>query len=514
MRAGGRAGVPNKQMTHFTHNALSRTHHARSTLYMGDRPRMLVQRTPRHRPSPVRSGRTRILQLFGISAVALLAVVITRQSEPLVAQDVAPVFTKDVAPILYRNCTTCHRPGGLGPFSLLDYDSAKANVGEMRNAVKTGYMPPWHADGPKGRFVNDRRLSEVEKQTILRWIDAGAKKGDVKALPALPVYATSWEVGTPDAVVTMAENFTVPAAGTVEYQYFEIPTNFTEDKWVQAIEFMPGAREVVHHVLVYAKVPPAPGVAEAAAVAAAAARVAGTPPAPRPTPLFVRKREYEGTEEPPARVDTLHPPPRQLGTLIGGTAPGTNVMTFPIGTALKIRAGTVLTFQMHYTARGHEMHDRTSVGFKFASAAPDEEIRMAAFMNTALKLPAGAKDIAVNAELEPTQNIRIWGLLPHTHLRGTRWKYVLERPDGTSDVVLDVPRYDFNWQTYYFFATPLEVPAGAKLKSMAWYDNSASNKSKLDATKDVKWGDQTWEEMQYTAFLYSVNSQQRTPPAK
>ena len=203
-----------------------------------------------------------------------------------------------------------------------------------------------------------------------------------------------------------------------------------------------------------------------------------------------------------------------MGTLIGGTAPGTNVMKFPLGTALKIRAGTVLTFQMHYTARGHEMHDRTSVGFKFASVEPDEEIRMAAFVNTALKLPAGQKDIPVNAELEPTQNIRIWGLLPHTHLRGTGWKYTLQKPDGSSDVVLDVPRYDFNWQTYYFFATPLDLPAGSKLKSTAWYNNAGTGKDSLDATKDVKWGDQTWEEMQYTAFLYTVNSQRRTLPAK
>ncbi len=453
------------------------------------------------------------MSLAGIAVVAVVSIVATRHSEPLVAQDAAPTFTKDVAPILYRNCTTCHRPGGLGPFSLLDYDTARKNVADIRDAVKTGYMPPWHAEGPHGVFLNDRRLSDTEKQTILRWIDGGAKKGDVKALPPAPVYPSSWELGTPDAVVTMSEHFTVPAAGTVEYQYFEIPTNFAEDKWVQAVEFMPGAREVVHHVLVYAKVPATPGAAAAAAAAAATARSAGTPPAPRSAPLFVRKAQFDPPEG-PSRLDTLHPPPRQLGTLIGGTAPGTNVMKFPAGTALRIRAGTVLTFQMHYTASGHERHDRTSVGFRFATAEPTEEIRMGSFINGAFTLPAGAKDIQVNAELEPTQPIRIWALLPHTHLRGTRWKYILAKPDGTSDVILDVPRYDFNWQTYYFFTTPLDVPAGAKLTSMAWYDNSASNKSKLDATKDVKWGDQTWEEMQYTGFLFSVNSQRRTSPAR
>ena len=460
-----------------------------------------------------RNGRARIFTLVGIAGAVLLGVTVVQRDAtivpPLVAQEATPVFTKDVAPILYKNCATCHRPGGLGPFSLLDYDSAKANIADIKDAVKTGYMPPWHAEGPHGTFLNDRRLSDEEKQTILRWIDGGAKKGDVKALPPKPVFATGWELGTPDAIVAMPDDFVVPASGTVEYQYFEVPTNFTEDKWVQAMEYMPGAREVVHHVLVYAKVPPALGAAAAAPVAA----TPGAAPAPRPRPLFVRKTQYEGTEEPPARLDKLHPPPRQLGTLIGGTAPGTNVMRLPPGTAMRLRAGTVLTFQMHYTAKGHEMHDRTSVGFKFANAEPEEEIRMGAFINTALKLPAGAKDVPVPAELEPTETIKIWGLLPHTHLRGVRWKYTLEKPDGTSEVILDVPRYDFNWQTYYFFATPLEITAGSKLKSMAWYDNSATNKSNPDAKMDVKWGDQTWEEMQYTGYLYSVNSR-RLKPAK
>ena len=439
-----------------------------------------------------------------LAGVALLGVASARSDAPLGAQDAAPTFTKDVAPILYKNCTTCHRPGGLGPFSLLDYNSAKANVDDVRDAVKSGYMPPWHAEGPHGTFSNDRRLSALEKSTIVRWIDAGAKKGGEKKAPPKPAFATGWEIGTPDAIVTMTEDFTVPASGTVEYQYFEIPTNFTEDKWVSAIEFMPGAREVVHHVLVYARVP-APANAEPAAP-----RPAGSP---APRPLFVRKPQYDSPEDPP-RQDLRHGPPRQLGVLIGGTAPGTNVMTFPQGTAARIRAGTVLTFQMHYTAHGHEMKDRTSVGFRFASEMPDEEMRMSAYINGAFTLPAGQKDIAVNAELEPTEPIKIWGLLPHTHLRGTRWKYTLNMPDGTSRVVLDVPRYDFNWQTYYFFTEPLDVPAGGKLMSTAWYDNSATNKHNPNAKADVKWGDQTWEEMQYTGFLYTVPSRRLTNTPK
>ena len=448
--------------------------------------------------------RTLALPVAGAAAAGLFTLAFAPHVEPLDAQRAVPTFAQDVAPIFYENCTTCHRPDGLGPFSLIDFEDAKANAGEIGDAIAAGYMPPWHAEGPHGVFRNDRRLSTADKDTILKWIDAGTPPGDLTRLPPAPVYASRWAIGTPDAVVTMAEEFVVPASGTVEYQYFEVPTNFTEDKWVQALEILPGARAVVHHVIVYARVPPGAATAPAAPAPAGAAA---------PLPVFARKPQYAIPPAPP-RLDARHPPPRPLGSIIGTTAPGTNVMEFPSGTALRVRAGTVLTFQMHYTAHGHETADRTSVGFRFAKDAPSEEILVSAFYNGALKLPAGAKDVAVQAELEANQPERIWGLLPHTHLRGTRWQYKLETPDAAPSVILDVPRYDFNWQTYYLFTTPLEMPAGSRILSTAWYDNSPTNRNNPDATKDVTWGDQTWEEMQYTGFLYSVPGRPSAPAVR
>ena len=433
----------------------------------------------------------RLFRLLGISAVLAGVIVAARSADPTFAEDVAPIF--------YKNCTMCHRPGGQAPFSLLDLDSADAYLPDMFEAVSKGNMPPWHADGPHGVFRNDRRLSDTDRKTILRWLETGAKPGDMKKLPPRPVYATSWAMGTPDLVVSMPEDYMVPATGTIEYQYFQVPANVTEEKWVQAIEILPGAREVVHHVLVYARVPAPPAAAPAPAAAP------GANPAPRPQPLFIRNPAYTTPPDAP-RKDSLHAPPRQLGALIGSTAPGTNLVEFPEGTALRLRPGTVLTFQMHYTAKGHQMSDRSSVGFRFAKEMPTEEIHASSFQNGSFTLPAGAKDVAVPAELAPTQLVKIWGLLPHTHVRGVKWQYTLEQPDGSTSIVLDVPRYDFNWQTYYLFANPLEIPAGAKLKSMAWYDNSATNKSNPNPASDVKWGDQTWEEMQYTGILYSVPS--------
>ncbi len=434
-----------------------------------------------------------------------MAVVVARRPASLAAHSADPTFAEDVAPIVYKNCTVCHRPDGIGPFSLLDYDSAKANVDDIREKVESRQMPPWHAEGEHGVFRNDRRLSDADRQTILRWIEAGAKPGDLTKLPPRPQYPAKWSMGTPDATVSMPEEFTVPATGTVEYQYFEVPTNFTEDKWVQSMEILPGARDVVHHVLVYARVPAPP--AAAAPAAAPAPRPAGTP---APQPLFLVNRTWSQLPR-ETRTDTLHRQRNPLGTLIGTETPGNNFIEFPQGTALLIRAGTILTFQMHYTAHGHEMKDRTTVGFKFAKEMPDEQIMASQFVNGSFTLPAGAKDVAVPAEIGVSQPVRIWGMMPHTHLRGVRWQYKLEKPDGTSEVILDVPHYDFNWQTYYMFAKPLEMPAGSKITSMAWYDNSATNKSNPDATKDVKWGDQTWEEMQYTGFLYSVPSRKLKP---
>jgi hypothetical protein len=457
--------------------------------------RQSLERSARSHPV-----RARLATVATVSVI-VSGIVVARQPQPLAARSAEPTFAEDVAPILYANCTTCHHPGGLGPFSLLDYEGAKAKTDEMHDAVEARYMPPWHAEGPHGVFRNDRRLADADRQTILRWIESGAKPGDLSKAPPKPEYPAAWSMGTPDAVVTMPAEFTVPASGTVEYQYFEIPTNFTEEKWVQAIEIMPGAREVVHHVLVYAKAPPP------ANAAPPAPRPAG---APAPAPLFIRNRAHSLPPDPP-RLDTLHAPPRQLGALIGSLAPGMTMMEFPKGTALRLRAGTVLTFQMHYTAHGHEMKDRTALAFRFAKEMPDEEIFASQFTNGSFTIPAGAKDVQVPAELGFGQPVRIWGLLPHTHLRGTRWQYTLMKPDSTSEVVLDVPHYDFKWQTYYMFAKPLEIAAGSKLTSMAWYDNSASNKANPDPTKDVKWGDQTWEEMQYTGFLYTVPSRRLRP---
>jgi hypothetical protein len=402
----------------------------------------------------------------------------------------APTFAKDVAPILYTHCVSCHRPGDIGPMSLLAYEDARPYARSIRTKVSEGTMPPWHAEAAAGTFKNDRRLTDAEKDTIVKWVDGGAPRGNPGDMPPPPTFAAGWSIGTPDVVLTMAQAFDVPAAGEITYQYFELPTNFTEDKWVQAIELRPGTLSVVHHILAFARDPNA------------GAR----------KPDFTAKNESNDLEE--VRRSRANDRPAQArprgeggnrGVLIATTAPGTNAQVFQPGQAMLIQAGSVITFQVHYTASGTAATDRSSIGFVFAKQPAAQEVRSGAFMNTRLEIPPRATDHRVDAAIEFGADARILAIFPHTHLRGKRWEYRLVYPDGRSEVVLSVPRYDFNWQTYYEFTKPLNAPQGTRLEATAHYDNSAANKANPDPDKTVHWGEQTWEEMQYTGITYIVD---------
>jgi hypothetical protein len=401
--------------------------------------------------------------------------------QPAAAQT---TFTKDVAPILYRHCVSCHRPGEAAPMSLLSYEQARPYARAIANAVANRTMPPWHAEAPIGTFHNERILSDMERRTLIDWSTAGAPHGKPGDIPTPPTFADGWSNGTPDLVLTMDEDFPIPGSGTIEYEHFYIPTNFTQEKWVASIEVRPGNRQLVHHVLVYyvAKADPS-----ATAWARANAKDMMTPSA-----------RQQG-QRPRRNADGM------TRKLVATYAPGTNPQQAPLGTAFRLESGGTLELQMHYTTNGTASTDRTRVGITFAKGASPRELRAQAFSNGTLRIPAGAPDAAVSTDLEFLQDATVWALFPHTHLRGKRWEYTLQLPNGETRPILSVPRYDFNWQTYYMFTEPVRAPKGSRIISTAWYDNSAANKSNPDATKEVLWGDQTWEEMQYTGVLLSPN---------
>jgi len=428
---------------------------------------------------------SRVLVAGAALFVCTLAFV-SAQQKPADSSAPVPTFTKDAAPILYKNCVTCHRPGEIGPMPLLTWEDARPYAQAILEEVGAGHMPPWHAEAPDGTFSNERRLSAADKATLLAWAGGGAPKGDPKDMPPMPSFADGWQLGQPDQIIEMPEAFPVPASGAIAYEYFYLPTNFMEEKWIKSIEVRPGVRAAVHHVLVfYRAVPDRPRL----------------PGVLRPNTEQNRLPQPQFGPAPPKGSVTGQQGETQR--LIATYAPGTNPQVMPEGTALRLEPGGVIELQVHYTAFGEAVSDRTRVGLTFAKDPAPREVRATNFLNAQLVLPAGAKDVRVDADISFVADATIWGIFPHTHLRGTRWQYELQLPDGTKKIILDVPHYDFQWQTYYMFAKPLEIPAGAKLVSSAWYDNSAGNKNNPDPKVEVHWGDQTWEEMQYTGLMYS-----------
>jgi hypothetical protein len=418
----------------------------------------------------------------------------------------APTFNKDVAPIFFANCTTCHRAGEIAPMSLMTYKEARPWARSIANAVKTGAMPPWHADPAIGHFSNERRLSDAQKSTILRWVEAGAPEGEAKDLPTAPQYTQGWRIGQPDAIVEMQEDYPIPATGEVPYLYFEVPASFDEDRWIKAWEMRPGNAAVVHHVIVFVKPPQSPG-AQGGSVARPSsgqqqqvitfadgmdipAGQTGGPDLP------------EGQRKPEFKND--RPRPRGVAGSIGGYVPGNSTRVFPDGTAIRLPKGSTLVFQMHYTTIGKETTDRTKMGFIFAKEPPKIALSGTALVNGGLHIPAGAADHRVDAEMTLNRDLLLFSMTPHTHVRGKKWYYEVIYPDGRKEPLLSVPNYDFEWQHEYQFSEPKRLPAGTKIHAVAWYDNSKANKSNPDPTKDVWWGDQTWEEMMFTSFTFHV----------
>jgi hypothetical protein len=384
-----------------------------------------------------------------MSIGAAVLILIGASGTARAADGTVPTFARDVAPIFYKSCAECHRPTMFAPMSLMTYDDARPWLRSIKQRVSARTMPPWGSDQPHGVFKNDPRLSDAEVATIVSWIDGGAPKGDAKDMPAAPAFVEGWTIGKPDAVFAMTEDFKIPATGTVDYQYIRIPVNLPEDRWIQAIEIKPGARAQVHHVIAY------------------------TQPAGEP----IR-------------------PGGALGpTNIGGVTPNKPGVVFEPGVARLIRGKQDIILQMHYTTNGKETTDRTELGLIFAKEPPKRLAAGGMALNPRFVIPAGDGNAEVRAVQNIAQDTLVTNLTPHMHMRGKDMTYIAHYPDGTSETLLSVPRYDFNWQITYQLATPKVLPKGTRVEVIAHYDNSTANKFNPDPTKDVRWGDQTWEEM-------------------
>jgi hypothetical protein len=406
----------------------------------------------------------------------------------------APTFSRDVAPIFYGRCVSCHRQGEVAPMPLITFRDVRPWAASIRSRVSTRVMPPWHADRRYGTFRNDTSLSQQEIDTIVRWVDGGAREGNPADLPPLPDFPVGWQIGTPDVVFEMPVEFDVPARGTIDYQYFEVPTNFTEDRWMQAGEVRAGDREHVHHIIVYVREPQA------------AARPAVMTVRPIPSGAAAAAARPGRGAAAPSRAAQGAPVSRGGDNMLVNWAVGEDAPVHAPGTAKRIPAGSTLVFQVHYTTNGTPGKDRSRVGLIFAKERPDREVRTGLVANPVFAIPPGAPNHRVEAEATFSEDVKVWTLHPHMHLRGKDMTYTVTYPDGREQVVLSVPKFDFGWQTDYWLAEPLLVPKGSRLHVAAHFDNSPANRSNPDPSATVRWGDQTWEEMMIGFFTYTVES--------
>ncbi|HST22735.1 MAG TPA: cytochrome c [Blastocatellia bacterium] len=419
-------------------------------------------------------------------------------------------FNKDVAPIFFKNCAECHRPNDIAPMALLNYKEARPWAKSIKEKVVNREMPPWSPDPSHGDFRNDKRLSQKDVDTIVAWVDGGAKEGNAKDLPPLPEMAKGgFSIGKPDVVLEMAEEYTVDPNAPDNYINFFIPTNFTEDKWIQAAEILPGNRKVVHHVIAFIQTPQM--MAKRAEAAKSGGQKLGARNA-NGSMFYLDGTLRRVRQDAPVMDDTCGQASAQRpvrgsggngeeneGALLAGYAPGKEVDSWPIGMAKKVPAGSTLMFQMHYSAfRGSldkPVKDRTKVGIIFAKEPPDKMILTSGVVNATFKIPAGAGNHEVVACQTVPRDFQILNYMPHMHLRGKDMKYEIIYPDGKRETLLWVPKFNFNWQDTYYLKQPLNVPKGSKFIVTAHFDNSTKNKYNPDAAKDIRWGDPTYDEM-------------------
>jgi peroxiredoxin/mono/diheme cytochrome c family protein len=390
---------------------------------------------------------------------------IGRAHEPQANAEVT--YANQIARLFNKRCVECHHAGDIAPFSLTRYEDAAAWAEMIAEVVDQGRMPPWHADPKYGHFSDDRRLSDDEKRLIHAWVAAGAPQGDLKELPPTPTFAASgWQQKRPpDLILPMSDKpYHVKADGVLSYQNFRVDPHFTEDKWIEAAEILPGNRAVVHHVLVHAR-----GRGE-------------------------RRGGGDGG-----------------GGGGGGGAgqgflaayvPGLRAIPYPKGMAKRISAGSKLTFQIHYTPNGSKQDDITRIGLWFVDPkSVTQEVRTIAAVNPLFAIPAGADNHPVEASTQSLpSDAQILAFMPHMHVRGKSFLYEAVYADGKRQTLLDVPKYDFNWQTAYRVEQPLKFPKGTKIHAVAHFDNSTDNLNNPNPRRIVFWGDQTYEEMMIGYF--------------
>jgi len=370
-------------------------------------------------------------------------------------------YSEDIAPILLNNCVSCHREEGIGPFAMTNYNVIRGFSLMIREVIRTKRMPPWHADPAHGEWGNDRSLTNSEIQTLVHWIEAGAPRGEGEDLLATsdvvyPEWVAEQDLGAPDYIIDIPA-MEIPATGVVDYQYHHVDNPIGKDVWVKAAEIMPGDRAVLHHTIT----------------------VFGD---------TITEGKWKGRLRPRGGLR--------------GYAPGLTNQAYPEGTGTLLPADATLEFQMHYTPVGRATVDESKMGVWVYDKPPEHKIVSRFMANSKIRIPPHAKNHADKVEQVIPKDALLYNLMAHAHYRGKAAKFVARYPDGTEEVLLNIPNYDFNWQTDYEFKEPKFIPAGTTLIQTNWWDNSAQNAANPDPSIEVTWGEQSWEEMLFGAVLY------------
>lgn len=398
-------------------------------------------------------------KLAGGVCAGMLALGVTASADEAPQQ---PTFFKDVLPILQDNCQDCHRPSGanlsgmVAPMSLMDYNEVRPWAKAVAKVVQNREMPPWFATPETSHnFSNERTLTETEIATLVTWVNQGAKRGNPADAPEPKQFSDSgWNFGEPDLVINFDEPFFVE--DEVEDLYQNITVKLTkdllpEDKWIKAIEYKPGS-EVVHHIIGYASMP--------------------------------------GGEE----------DRRTTRGMLGGNAPGSEQGEYPGGYGMLLKSGSEVTFQMHYHKEpgpGTGQYDSSQIGLQFHDEPVAHPVTITNIDHGSFEIPPNHSNWKVGASMTFDEDTHLLGLMPHMHLRGKAARYTAYYPDGDTELLLEVPKYDFNWQTSYHYKERKLIPAGTRIEMEFWYENTPERAelAGIDPNRAISFGGPTTDEM-------------------
>jgi len=388
-------------------------------------------------------------------------------------------FTREVAPVVFKNCTTCHRPGEVAPFTLSSYEDVKKRASQIAAVTAGRSMPPWKADS-HGEFHDERRLTTEEIGMIRQWADEGAKEGNKADLPPAPKYVTGWNLGKPDLVLEPAEPFKLAADGRDVYQCFVISNPNDTDRFLTSLEVRPDNRAVVHHVIAYLD-------------------------------STGQGRKLDEKDPGPGYTVDGGGIGFQPSGFLGGWAPGNFPRKLPAGVGISWPKGSDIILQVHYHKSGKPETDRTKIGVYYCDGPVDKKLYSIPLVQPLLFIPAGKADHTVRAQLPVAFDATLLTVMPHMHLLGRTMTVSAKLPDGSSKQLINVPDWDFNWQNTYAYKEPLKLPKGTSVTMTASYDNSKENpRNPNNPPRMVTWGEQTTNEMCIAFLGFTVDSEHLT----